>query len=160
MKHILAIDQGTTGTTCLVVSADGRIVGRGYREITQHFPKPGWVEHDPHEIIERTFAAAREAIANAGETPVAVGITNQRETIVVWDRTTGKAVHRAIVWQDRRTSRRCAALSSLSTKIANITGLVTDPYFSATKLEWLLQQPDIAAKAKLGELAAGTIDSW
>ena len=160
MKHILAIDQGTTGTTCLVVAADGRIVGRSYREITQHYPRPGWVEHDPHEIIERTFAVAREAIANAGVTPVALGITNQRETIVLWDRASGKAVHRAIVWQDRRTAQRCAALASHARHIANRTGLVTDPYFSATKLEWLLAQPGIAERAARGELAAGTIDSW
>lgn len=160
MKYILAIDQGTTGTTCLVVGADGSIAGRSYREITQYYPKPGWVEHDPHEIIAHTFSAAREAIASAGVTPEAVGITNQRETIVVWDRTTGKALHRAIVWQDRRTASRCAELSSQSAHIASITGLVTDPYFSATKLEWLLQQPDIAAVASRGDLSAGTIDSW
>ena len=160
MKHILAIDQGTTGTTCLVVAADGSIVGRSYREITQHYPQPGWVEHDPHEIIERTFVVAREAIVNASVTPVAVGITNQRETIVLWDRATGKAVHRAIVWQDRRTSDRCAELAGHSTTIANKTGLVTDPYFSATKLEWLLAQPGIAERVARGELAAGTIDSW
>ena len=160
VKHILAIDQGTTGTTCLVVAADGRIVGRSHREITQHYPKPGWVEHDPHEIIERTFAVAREAIANAGVTPVAVGITNQRETIVLWDRATGNAVHPAIVWQDRRTATRCADLAPHATNIANKTGLVTDPYFSATKLEWLLAQPGIAERAARGELAAGTIDSW
>jgi len=160
VKHILAIDQGTTGTTCLVVAADGSIVGRSYREITQHYPQPGWVEHDPHEIIERTFVVAREAIVNASVTPVAVGITNQRETIVLWDRATGKAVHRAIVWQDRRTSDRCAELAGHSTTIANKTGLVTDPYFSATKLEWLLAQPGIAERVARGELAAGTIDSW
>lgn len=160
MKYILAIDQGTTGTTCLVVGADGSIAGRAYREITQHYPKPGWVEHDPHEIIDRTFDAAREAIANAGVTPVALGITNQRETIVLWDRATGKAVYRAIVWQDRRTSERCEQLASQSARIANITGLVTDPYFSATKLEWLLQQPGIAERAARGELAVGTIDTW
>ena len=160
MKHILAIDQGTTGITCLVVAADGRIVGRSYREITQYYPQPGWVEHDPHEIIERTFAVAREAIANAGVAPVAVGITNQRETIVLWDRATGTAVHRAIVWQDRRTSERCAELAPHASNIANKTGLVTDPYFSATKLEWLLAQSGIAERAARGELAAGTIDSW
>ena len=160
MKHILAIDQGTTGTTCLVVAANGRIVGRAYREVTQHYPNPGWVEHDPHETIDRAFAAAREAIANAGVTPVAVGITNQRETVVLWDRRTGKAVHRAIVWQDRRTSKRCAELAPHASNIANKTGLVTDPYFSATKLEWLLQQPGIFERAARGELAAGTIDTW
>ncbi|MEP6836115.1 MAG: glycerol kinase GlpK [Gemmatimonas sp.] len=160
MKHILAIDQGTTGTTCLVVAANGSIVGRSYREVTQYYPQPGWVEHDPQEIIERMFDGAREAIANAGVTPVAVGITNQRETIVVWDRATGKAVHRAIVWQDRRTANRCAELAPHAPNIANKTGLVTDPYFSATKLEWLLAQPGMSARAARGELAAGTIDSW
>ena len=160
MKYVLAIDQGTTGSTCLVVAADGRIVGRAYREITQHYPTPGWVEHDPHEIIDRTFDAAREAIANSGVTPVAVGITNQRETVVVWDRATGQAVHRAIVWQDRRTSDRCAELAPHAQDIARRTGLVTDPYFSATKLEWLLAQPNIAERASRGELAAGTIDTW
>ena len=160
MTFVLAIDQGTTGSTCLVVAADGRIVGRAYREITQHYPAPGWVEHDGHEIIERTFEAAREAIANSGVTPVAVGITNQRETVVLWDRKTGRAVHRAIVWQDRRTSDRCAQLAPQAADIQKRTGLVTDPYFSATKLEWLLAQPGIAERAARGELAAGTIDSW
>ena len=160
MTHVLAIDQGTTGSTCLVVAADGRVVGRAYREITQHYPTPGWVEHDPHEIIDRTFEAAREAIAESGVTPVAIGITNQRETVVLWDRATGRAVHRAIVWQDRRTSSRCAELEPHAADIAQKTGLVTDPYFSATKLEWLLGQPGIAERAMRGELLAGTIDSW
>lgn len=160
MTSVLAIDQGTTGTTCLVIAQDGRVIGRAYREITQHYPAPGWVEHDPHEILERTLDAAREAIAVAGETPVAIGITNQRETIVLWERATGRAVHRAIVWQDRRTADRCLALAPHAAMIGERTGLVTDPYFSATKLEWLLQQGDHAARAARGELAAGTIDSW
>ncbi len=158
--HVLAIDQGTTGSTCLVLAADGRIVGRAYREITQHYPQPGWVEHDAMETVRRTFDAAREAIAMSGVTPVAVGITNQRETIVLWDRATGEPVHRAIVWQDRRTADRCKALSPHAAEIQRRTGLVTDPYFSATKLEWLLGQPAIAARAQRGELAAGTIDSF
>jgi glycerol kinase len=160
---VLAIDQGTTGTTCLVVHTDGRVLGRAYREITQHYPAPGWVEHDPDEIVTRTFDAARDAIAGAaaqGFAPRAVGITNQRETIVLWDRGTGQAVHRAIVWQDRRTTARCAALAPHAELIAKRTGLVTDPYFSATKLEWLLAQPGVRARAERGELAAGTIDSW
>ena len=161
---VLAIDQGTTGTTCLVIARDGRVAGRAYREITQYYPAPGWVEHDPHEILERTLDAAREAIAHAtaagAEAPVAVGITNQRETIVLWERATGRAVHRAIVWQDRRTAERCAALASQAARIGELTGLVTDPYFSATKLEWLLKQGDNQARAERGELAAGTIDSW
>lgn len=161
---VLAIDQGTTGTTCLVIARDGRVVGRAYREITQHYPEPGWVEHDAHEILERTLDAAREAIAHAkaatGELPVAIGITNQRETIVLWERATGRAVHRAIVWQDRRTAERCAALAPHAAMIGERTGLVTDPYFSATKLEWLLAQRDNRERANRGELAAGTIDSW
>ncbi len=164
MTAILAIDQGTTGTTCLVVSADGTVTGRAYREITQHYPAPGWVEHDAHEILDRTCAAAREAVADAvargGDFPIAIGITNQRETIVLWDRATGLAVHRAIVWQDRRTASRCAELAPYAAMIAERTGLVTDPYFSATKLEWLLAQSDNRARAERGELAAGTIDAW
>ena len=160
MTCVLAIDQGTTGTTCLVIGKTGRILGRAYRDITQHYPAPGWVEHDAHEILDRTVAAAREAIANAGVTPIALGITNQRETIVVWERATGRAVHHAIVWQDRRTADRCRDLAPHASMIADKTGLVTDPYFSATKLEWLLQQPGLRERALRGELAAGTIDSW
>ncbi|MCZ8012909.1 glycerol kinase GlpK [Gemmatimonas sp.] len=161
---VLAIDQGTTGTTCLVIARDGRVVGRAYREITQHYPAPGWVEHDAHEILERTLDAAREAMAAArqagAEAPVCVGITNQRETIVLWERATGRAVHRAIVWQDRRTAARCAELEPHKARIGELTGLVTDPYFSGTKLEWLLAQGDHRARADRGELCAGTIDSW
>src|SRR5437762_14212025 len=106
-KHVLAIDQGTTGTTALVIAADGRIAGRGYHEITQHYPQPGWVEHDAEEILERTLQAARDAIAASGARPDAIGITNQRETIVLWHRDTGTPLARAIVWQDRRTTDRC-----------------------------------------------------
>ncbi len=160
MTCVLAIDQGTTGTTCLVIARDGSVRGRAYREITQHYPQPGWVEHDAHEILDRTLEAAREAIAASGVAPVAVGITNQRETIVVWERATGRAIHRAIVWQDRRTADRCATLASRAEEIAQRTGLVTDPYFSATKLEWLLTQPGVRERAERGELAAGTIDAW
>ena len=98
MTHVLAIDQGTTGTTCLMVAADGSVVSRAYREITQYYPRPGWVEHDATEILDRTLAAAREAVTAAGVTPRAIGITNQRETVVVWDRATGEPVGRAIVW--------------------------------------------------------------
>jgi glycerol kinase len=157
---ILAIDQGTTGTTCLVVDASGAVVGRGYRETTQYYPQPGWVEHDPDEILASTWLAARAAIAQAGTMPTAIGITNQRETIVLWDRATGRAVHRAIVWQDRRTAARCAELAPHREMVARATGLVLDPYFSATKLEWLLRDPSLAERAQRGELAAGTIDSW
>ena len=158
--HVLAVDQGTTGSTCLMVARDGRVVGRGYREITQHYPAPGWVEHDATELLTRTLEAAREAIAAAGAMPTAIGITNQRETVVVWDRHTGQPVHRAIVWQDRRTAARCAELAPEAERITRLTGLVTDPYFSATKLEWLLRQPGMAERAARGDLLAGTVDSW
>jgi len=160
MKHVLAIDQGTTGTTALVIAADGRIAGRGYQEITQHYPQPGWVEHDADEILERTLLAARDAIAVSGVRPDVIGITNQRETIVLWHRDTGKPLARAIVWQDRRTTERCAELRSKTTFIAERTGLRPDPYFSATKIEWLLKKPEIAFVARNGRLLAGTIDSW
>jgi glycerol kinase len=159
-RHVLAIDQGTTGSTCLVVSEDGRVVGRAYREIPTTFPSPGWVEQDPHELLRRTLEAAREAIEASGVVPDVVGITNQRETEVLWDRATGEAVHPAIVWQDRRTAARCVELAPEAALVSERTGLVIDPYFSATKLEWLLARPDIAARASRGELAAGTIDSW
>ena len=160
MRHILAIDEGTTGSTSLVVSQDGRVAGRGYREITQHFPRPGWVEHDANEIFERTIIAAREAIQSTGVTPEAIGITNQRETVVIWDRKTGEPVSRAIVWQDRRTAARCRELAHQAERITELTGLPVDPYFSATKLEHLLNDPLIRQRAEAGELAAGTIDSW
>ncbi|MEP7382728.1 MAG: glycerol kinase GlpK [Gemmatimonadota bacterium] len=160
MKSILAIDQGTTGSTCLVLRADGTIAGRAYREITQYYPQPGWVEHDANEIFRQTRDAAREAIAQAGSTPDAIGIVNQRETIVVWDRSSGRPVSRAIVWQDRRTSARCAELAPQANEIARRTGLVIDPYFSATKLEWLLRDEALARRAVAGELLAGTIDAW
>ncbi len=159
-RFILALDQGTTGSTALMVDANGRIAGRGYREITQHYPQPGWVEHDPSELVVHTVEAARDAIAQAGAVPVAIGITNQRETVVIWDRKTGRAIGRAIVWQDRRTARRCAELAPRSAWIAERTGLVTDPYFSATKLEWMLRDSAVMARATAGELAAGTVDSW
>ncbi|HEX7123468.1 MAG TPA: glycerol kinase GlpK [Gemmatimonadaceae bacterium] len=160
MTSVLAIDQGTTGTTCLVIGDDGRVRGRGYREITQHYPRPGWVEHDAEEIFGSVVEAGREAIERAGETPVAIGITNQRETVVVWDRATGRPVRTAIVWQDRRTAERCAALAPHAADIARVTGLVIDPYFSATKLEYVLREPDLARRAASGQLAAGTVDSW
>jgi len=160
MKHVLSIDQGTTGTTALMIAADGRIAGRGYQEITQHYPQPGWVEHDADEILERTLLAARDAIAASGARPDVIGITNQRETIVLWHRDTGKPLARAIVWQDRRTTERCAELRSKTTFIAERTGLRPDPYFSATKIEWLLKKPEIAFVARNGRLLAGTIDTW
>ena len=157
---VLAIDQGTTGSTCLVITEDGRVAGRGYREITQHYPRPGWVEHDAEEILARTVEAGREAIAQSGMEPRAIGITNQRETVVVWDRKTGKPVAPAIVWQDRRTAARCVELAPEAERIGRTTGLVIDPYFSATKVELLLREHDLLARARSGDVLAGTIDTW
>jgi glycerol kinase len=155
---ILAIDQGTTGTTCIVFDEEGRPAGRAYREFTQHFPRPGWVEHDAAEIWEVTQAVAREARDRAGDPQLtAIGITNQRETVVAWDRRTGEPLHRAIVWQDRRTAARCDELKDAGREplVRERTGLVLDPYFSGTKIEWLLKHGDVPADA-----AFGTIDSW
>ena len=162
MASILSLDQGTTGSTALVIHEDGSVLGRGYREFTQHYPRPGWVEHDPEEIFRVTLEAARDAIAGARETPTGVGITNQRETVVLWDRRTLAPVAPAIVWQDRRTSDRCRELREmgLAPLLRDRTGLVPDPYFSATKLEWLLRDGDLRARADRGELAAGTIETW
>jgi glycerol kinase len=162
MPSILALDQGTTGSTALIVHQDGTVLGRGYRELPQYFPRPGWVEHDPVEIFEITLAAARDALAAAGERPAGIGITNQRETVVLWDRRSLEPVCPAIVWQDRRTSERCLALreAGLAPLLAERTGLLPDPYFSATKLEWLLADAGVRARAARGELAAGTVDAW
>ena len=162
---VLAIDQGTTGTTALVVAQDGRVAGRAYSEFTQHFPRPGWVEHDAVEIWEVTRRVAREALGGCGDgvEVAAVGITNQRETTVVWDRETLEPVHRAIVWQDRRTAGICRELKEggHEAAVSERTGLVLDPYFSGTKLTWLFREhPELRARAEGGELAAGTIDSW
>ena len=157
MALVLALDQGTTGSTALVVDEGGRVLGRGYREITQHYPQPGWVEHDPDEIWSATLAAGRQAVAAAratGRDLAAIGITNQRETSLLWDRRTGAALHPAIVWQDRRTAERCKRLDRRL--IARKTGLVPDPYFSATKVEWLLKK----LKPKPPRTAFGTVDSW
>src|SRR3954471_5215255 len=151
-KHVLSIDQGTTGTTALVIAADGRVAGRGYQEITQHYPAPGWVEHDADEILERTLLAAKEAVAASGVKPDVIGITNQRETVVVWHRDTGKPFARAIVWQDRRTTEQCAQHKKKTRWIAERTALRPDPYFSATKTEWLPKRPEIAFVARNGRL--------
>ena len=163
---LLAIDQGTTGTTCLVFDLQGECIGRGYREFTQHFPKPGWVEHDAGEIWEVSHAVAGEALEDAGLEPgelEAVGITNQRETVVCWDPSTGEPLHHALVWQDRRTAARCDELREAGEeeRIRERTGLVLDPYFSATKIEWLLRNVDgLAERARDGRAVFGTVDSW
>jgi glycerol kinase len=158
MRHVLAIDAGTTGITCLMVREDGQVASRGYREVTQFFPQPGWVEHDADQIFDATIAAGREAIAKIGSPPVAIGITNQRETAVVWNRETGRPVQRAIVWQDRRTSPRCAELNAThGTRITELTGLLVDAYFSATKFEWMLEHRPPATNERL---AFGTVDAW
>ena len=143
-----------------MIAADGRVTGRGYREVPQYFPEPGWVEHDALEILECVKLAASDAMRGANATPDAAGITNQRETIVVWERASGRPVHRALVWQDRRTTPRCAELASRTTWINDRTGLLPDPYFSATKLEWLIRDQRLLERYRARELAAGTIDSW
>ncbi|HEV7936662.1 MAG TPA: glycerol kinase GlpK [Solirubrobacteraceae bacterium] len=163
---ILAIDQGTTGTTCIVFDGQAEPVGRAYREINQHFPRPGWVEHDAGEIWEVTQAVAGEALATAEVRPgelLAVGITNQRETVCVWDPSTGEPLHRAIVWQDRRTAGRCEQLRAAGHEglVRTHTGLVLDPYFSGTKIEWLLRNVEgLRERAQAGRAVFGTIDAW
>jgi glycerol kinase len=163
---LLSIDQGTTGSTGMLLSPNGEVLGRANHEFPQHFPKPGWVEHDLEEIWKSVGDAVSEAIEKAGVPPtdcLGIGITNQRETTVLWDRNTGKAVHKAIVWQDRRTADRCQELKDAGKEemFRQRTGLVLDPYLAGTKLEWLLDHVDGArARAEKGELAFGTIDSW
>jgi glycerol kinase len=157
---ILAIDQGTTGTTCLVFDAEGRIAGRAYSEFEQHFPQPGWVEHDAGGIWATTRRVAIQAIADAGIQGAeldAIGIANQRETVVAWDPASGEPVHRALVWQDRRTAERCDELRAEGREalVRERTGLTLDPYFSGTKIEWLLRNAEGAGRAVFG-----TIDSW
>jgi glycerol kinase len=166
MSHVLAIDAGTTGVTVLVLDENGGMTARGYREFPQSFPQPGWVEHDPEDWWAAMLGAARDALDIAGlaATDVAaIGITNQRETTVLWDRATLAPVHPAIVWQDRRTAAACDELRSegLNEHVREHTGLVVDPYFSGTKLAWLLENVDGARKrAEAGELAFGTVDAY
>lgn len=163
---LLAIDQGTTGTTCLVFDEHGELIGRAYREFGQHFPRPGWVEHDAAEIWAVTRAVADAALDDAGAREAelaAVGIANQRETICVWDPASGEPLHHALVWQDRRTAARCDELRQAGEEplVRERTGLVLDPYFSATKIEWLLRNVDgLAQRAREGRAVFGTMDSW
>jgi glycerol kinase len=161
---ILSIDAGTTGVTALLVSESGKIASRGYQEFAQHFPQPGWVEHAPEEIWQATIAACRAAIgAHTGPAPTAIGITNQRETAVLWDRDSLAAPRRAIVWQDRRTSQICQQLKAAGheDRVADLTGLRLDPYFTGTKLTWLAaNDPEVWADVMRGRVVVGTVDSY
>lgn len=166
MTHILAIDQGTTSSRAIVFDAGLRVVASAQEEFTQHYPQPGWVEHDPSDLWSTVAGTARGAIEKAGikaSDIAAIGITNQRETTLIWDRATGTPIHRAIVWQDRRTADTCAALKAAGHEamITARTGLLLDPYFSGTKVKWLLDHvPGARARAEAGELAFGTVDTW
>jgi len=166
MTHILAIDQGTTSTRAIVFDAGMTPIATAQEEFDQHFPQSGWVEHEAMDLWTTTAATCRGAIEKAGLKPdeiAAIGITNQRETTLIWDRTTGKPLHRAIVWQDRRTSELCQQLKAAGHEptVTERTGLLLDPYFSATKLKWLLDNVEGArAKAEAGDLCFGTVDSW
>jgi len=164
MRHVIAIDQGTTGSTVLVLDERLEVRGRGYREFPQIYPRPGWVEHDPEAIWASVCAALGAALAGIDPASIAaIGITNQRETTVLWDRKTTRPVHPAIVWQDRRTAERCAELTAAgkAPRVRELTGLTIDPYFSGTKLSWLLHNvAGAAAAASAGDLAFGTIDSY
>jgi glycerol kinase len=166
MSYVLALDQGTTSSRAILFDQAGAIVALAQREFRQHYPQAGWVEHSPEEILSSQMACAVEALAKAKAKPgdvAAIGITNQRETVIVWDRATGKPIYPAIVWQDRRTAALCKELEERGAgeSVAQRTGLVLDPYFSATKIKWILDHVDSArARAERGELAFGTVDSW
>jgi glycerol kinase len=166
MSYILALDQGTTSSRAILFDEAGTIATVAQHEFEQFYPQPGWVEHDPMEILTSQLSCAVEALGKVGARPrdvAAIGITNQRETVIVWDRATGKPVHPAIVWQDRRTAALCGQLqeSGVGEDVSNRTGLVLDPYFSATKVAWILDNvPGARARADNGELAFGTVDSW
>jgi glycerol kinase len=166
MKALLALDQGTTSSRSMLFDLEGKPLGSAQREFPQHFPQPGWVEHNPNDIWESQIGTVRDVFSQTGMKPedvIAIGITNQRETTLIWDRKTGKPLHNAIVWQDRRTANFCDALKArgLEEKFGKKTGLVLDPYFSGTKIAWLLENVEgAAARAKAGELAFGTVDTW
>jgi glycerol kinase len=166
MAYVLALDQGTTSSRAILFDAAGAIAAVAQKEFQQFYPQAGWVEHDPTEILTSQLSCAVEALGKVGARPrdiAAIGITNQRETVIVWERATGKAIHPAIVWQDRRTAAQCKALedSGAGEMVSSKTGLVLDPYFSATKVKWILDHVDGArARAERGELAFGTVDSW
>jgi glycerol kinase len=166
MPYILALDQGTTSSRAILFDEASTIAAVAQHEFEQFYPQPGWVEHDPMEILTSQLSCAVEALGKVGARPrdvAAIGITNQRETVIVWDRATGKPIHPAIVWQDRRTAPKCGSLkeSGVEEDVSNRTGLVLDPYFSATKIAWILDNvPGARARADKGELAFGTVDSW
>ena len=163
MRPILALDQGTTSSRAILFDASFRPLATAQREFAQHFPQPGWVEHDAGDLWQTTLACAREVIEKTGKIPDAIGITNQRETTLLWDRASGQPLHRAIVWQDRRTADLCAGLKAQGHEpgVTAKTGLLLDPYFSATKLAWLLDNiPGARVRAEAGDLAFGTVDSW
>jgi glycerol kinase len=166
MPYVLSLDQGTTSSRAILFDEAGSIAAVAQLEFQQHYPQPGWVEHDPMEILTSQMACAVEVLGKAGARPrdvAAIGITNQRETVIVWDRATGKPIHNAIVWQDRRTAAVCNSLkqSGAEEEVSAKTGLVLDPYFSATKVAWILDHVEGArARAERGELAFGTVDSW
>jgi glycerol kinase len=163
---LLALDQGTTSTRAILFDAKGRALGEAARPLQQFYPQDGWVEHDAEEIFRACVEVLREAVASAGrrmDEVAAIGVTNQRETVVIWDKATGRPIHRAIVWQDRRTARTCERLRAAGreAQVTEITGLLLDPYFSGPKIAWLLDNaPGARARAEAGELLAGTIDSW
>ena len=160
---LLAIDQGTTSSRAMVFDRHSRVVARASRELEQFFPAPGWVEHDPDALWRDVEAVTREALAALpdGAAIAAIGLTNQRETTLLWNRRTGRPLHRAIVWQDRRTAPLCEQLAGQAAMVQARTGLLLDPYFSATKLRWLLDTvPGAQEAACRGELAFGTVDSW
>jgi len=166
VKYVLALDQGTTSSRAILFDAEGNAVRIAQRELQQIYPQPGWVEHDPKEILASQRAVAREAVRSSGislQDLMAVGITNQRETTILWDRQTGEPIHNAIVWQDRRSAALCRELREVGAEslVRERTGLVLDPYFSGTKIAWLLDQiPGARRRAERGELAFGTVDSW
>src|SRR6184192_3992781 len=166
MRHVLALDQGTTSSRAIVFDEEGRAVATAQHEFEQHYPQPGWVEHDPKEIYSTQRETAREAVTKSNvplKQLMALGITNQRETTLLWDRQSGEPLHKAIVWQDRRTAPLCEELRALGAEslVRERTGLVIDPYFSGTKLAWLLDHVEGAREgAAAGRLAFGTVDSY
>src|SRR5580693_2164343 len=166
MAYILSLDQGTTSSRSILFGKDGNIVAQGQREFKQIYPQGGWVEHDPFDILTSQMISVVEVLGKAGLRPrdlAAIGITNQRETTIVWDRETGKPVYNAIVWQDRRTAEKCQHMKNDGTEetVRQKTGLLIDPYFSSSKIAWILENVDGARqRAEAGKLAFGTVDSW